>query len=53
MLTLTESLDDKGEVEESEKDDIEFVEAGEDATEAFESAEKPSISLRLRYRALS
>jgi hypothetical protein len=41
VLTLTKSLDDQGEVEESEKDDVEFIEAGEDAAEAFESAEEP------------
>ena len=33
MLTLTEGLDDQGEVEESEEDDIEFIESREDAAE--------------------
>ena len=41
MLTLSEGLDDQSEVEESQKDDVEFIEAREDAAEAFESAEKP------------
>ncbi len=41
MLTLSEGLDDQGEIEESQKDDIEFIEAGEDAAETFESAEEP------------
>ena len=41
MLTLTEGLDDQGEVEESQKDDDEFIEAREDAAEALESAEEP------------
>ena len=41
MLTLTEGLDDESEVEESQKDDVEFIEAGEDAAEAFEPAEEP------------
>ena len=41
MLTLTEGLNDQGEVEESQEDDVEFIEAGEDAAEAFEPAEEP------------
>lgn len=41
MLTLTECLHDQSESEESKKDDDEFIEAGEDAAEAFESAEEP------------
>ena len=41
MLTLTEGLDDESEVEETQKDDVEFIEAREDAAEAFESAEEP------------
>src|SRR3972149_8651422 len=36
-----EGLDDQSEVEESQKDDVEFIEAREDATKAFESAEEP------------
>lgn len=41
MLTLSEGLDGQSEGEESEKNDVEFIEAGEDAAEAFESAEEP------------
>lgn len=41
VLTQPQSLDDSGEVEECEEDDVEFVEAGEDTAEAFESAEEP------------
>ena len=37
MLTLTECLNDQSEIEESEKDDVEFIEAREDAAEALES----------------
>jgi hypothetical protein len=44
VLTLFRDLrasNDKGEVEEGKKDDIEFVEAREDATKALEPAEQP------------
>ena len=41
MLTLSQGLDDKGEGEEAEEQDIEFLEAGKDAAEAFEAAEEP------------
>ena len=41
VLTLTQGFDDEGEVEEREKDNIELVEAGEDAAEALKSAEEP------------
>ena len=40
MLALSEGLDEQGEVEESEKGDVEFIVAGEDAAEAFEPAEE-------------
>ena len=40
MFTLTERFDDEGEVEESEEQNVEFLEAGEDSTEAFEAAEE-------------
>jgi hypothetical protein len=35
VLTLSQSLEDSGEIEECEEDDVEFVEAGEDTAEAF------------------
>ena len=41
MLTLPEGLNDQGEVEEGKEYDIEFVEAREDAAEAFQSPEEP------------
>ena len=41
MFTLSKSIDDQCEIDECEKDDVEFVEAGEDTAEAFESAEEP------------
>ena len=41
MFTLTKRFDDEGEVEEAEEEDIEFLEAGEDSTEALESSEEP------------
>src|SRR3990172_6227470 len=40
-LTLSEGLDDQSEVKESQKDNVEFIEAREDAAEAFASAEEP------------
>ena len=40
MFTLTQRFDDEGEVEESEEEDIEFLEAGEDSSEAFEPSEE-------------
>ena len=41
MFALSQRFDDEGEVEESEEEDIEFLEAGEDSTEAFEPPEEP------------
>ena len=41
MFTLAKRFDDEGEVEEAEEEDIEFLEAGEDSAEAFESPEEP------------
>ena len=41
MFTLAKCFDDEDEVEEAEKEDIEFLEAGEDSAEAFESPEEP------------
>jgi hypothetical protein len=52
VLTLTEGLDDQGEVEESEEDDIEFIETGEDAAEAFEPAEEPLDLVALAVQSL-
>ncbi len=40
MLTLTQSFDNKNEVDECGEHYIELVEAGEDASEALESAEE-------------
>ena len=40
MFTLLESVDDKSEIDEGDKHDIQFVESREDATEAFESSEQ-------------
>lgn len=40
VFTLTELFDDECEVEESEEQNVEFLEAGEDSTEAFEAAEQ-------------
>jgi len=41
VLTLSKSIDDQCEADECEKDDVEFIESGEDAAEAFEPAEEP------------
>jgi len=41
VLTLSESFDDEGEAKEGEEDAIQFLEAGEDAAVAFESAKEP------------
>jgi hypothetical protein len=41
VLTLAKGFDDEGEGEKAEEQDIEFLEAGEDAPVAFESAEEP------------
>jgi hypothetical protein len=41
VFTLSKIIDDQCEIDECEKDDVEFVEAGEDAAEAFEPAEEP------------
>ena len=40
MFTLAKRFDNEGEVEEAEEEDIEFLEAGEDSAEAFESPEE-------------
>jgi hypothetical protein len=39
-LALSESFDDEGEGEEAEEDDIELLEAGEDAAVAFHASEE-------------
>ena len=41
MFTLAQRLDDENESKKCEKDNVEFLEAGEDAAEAFEPPEKP------------
>ncbi len=41
MFTLSKIIDDQCKIDECEKDDVEFVGAGEDAAEAFEPAEEP------------
>ena len=41
MLTLSERIDDQNEIDKCEKDDIELFKSGEDASEAFQPAEKP------------
>jgi hypothetical protein len=41
VLTLSEGIDDEHEDDEGEEDDIEFLESGKDAAEAFQPAEKP------------
>jgi hypothetical protein len=41
VFTLAKRFDDEGEGEEAEEEDIEFLEAGEDSAEAFESPEEP------------
>src|SRR4051812_36666231 len=41
LLTLSKSFDDQSEVEEGKKHDIEFIEAREEAAEAFETPEEP------------
>ena len=52
MLTLTEGLDDQGEVKESQKDDVEFIAAREDAAAAFEPAEQPLDLVALAVQGL-
>jgi len=39
VFTLAKRFDNDGEVEEAKEEDIEFLEAGEDSAEAFESPE--------------
>ena len=39
-VNTTKRFDDQGEVDEADEHDIEFLEAGEDAAEAFEPAEQ-------------
>jgi hypothetical protein len=41
VFALAKRFDDEGEVEEAEEVDIEFLEAGKDSAEAFESPEEP------------
>jgi hypothetical protein len=41
VLTLSKRLDDESKTDESNEDDIELVEAGEDAAEPFEPPEEP------------
>jgi hypothetical protein len=41
VFTLAKRFDDEGEVEKAEEEDIEFLEAGEDSAEVFESPEEP------------
>ncbi len=41
MLTLSQSLDDQGESQETQEQDVQLFEAGEDSAEAFEAAEEP------------
>jgi hypothetical protein len=40
VLTLSQGLDDGGEGQKSQEQDVEFFEAGEDAAKAFQSAEQ-------------
>jgi len=40
VFTLLESVDDKSEIDEGDKHDIQFVESREDAAETFEAAEQ-------------
>jgi len=53
VLTLSKGFDDESEVDESKEDDIEFIEAGEDARKPLSRRKSRSISLRLRCMALS
>jgi hypothetical protein len=41
VFTLTKGLDDECEVEESEEEAVEFLEAGEDSAVSLESAKEP------------
>ena len=41
MLTLFGGIYDQDKIDKGEEDDIEFLKSGEDAPEAFQSAEKP------------
>jgi hypothetical protein len=41
VFTLAKRFDDEGKIEKSEEEEIEFLEAGEDSAEAFESREEP------------
>jgi hypothetical protein len=50
VFTLTELFDDECEVEESEEQNVEFLEAVEDSTEAFEALRRRnSLSISLRF----
>jgi hypothetical protein len=40
MFTLAECFDDESEVEESEEERVEFLEAGEDSAETFKATEQ-------------
>jgi hypothetical protein len=55
VFTLAKRFDDEGEVEEPEEEDIEFLEAGENSAEAFESPEEPLdfVALFCRERSYS
>jgi hypothetical protein len=44
VFTLAQRFDNEGEVEEGEEEDIEFLEAGEDASEALECCFSQSVS---------
>jgi hypothetical protein len=41
VFTLSESLDDECKVDKSEKDNVEFLEAGKNAPEAFQTTKEP------------
>ena len=41
MFTLTKCFDDKGEGQEAEEEDIEFLESGEDSAEALQPSKQP------------
>ena len=41
MFTLSKSLNDECKVDKSEKDNVEFLEAGKNAPEAFQTTQEP------------
>lgn len=51
-VNTTQGSDDQSEVEESQEEDIEFVEAREDATEALEPAKEPLHFIALAVKRL-